>query len=122
MKTITSTAFGITDVFEIVEKIPSGFYVWNIGDNMKHDDYIPLACDLFPDDKNDYTIDRDNLKAIHLTPEKVMRLRRAASYGIGNLKKCESVLKSKRSGGMMTRKKELAKDAIDIFREIDGGK
>ena len=25
------------DVFEIVEKIPAGFFVWNIGDNMGHD-------------------------------------------------------------------------------------
>ena len=32
--------FGKVDVFEIVDKIPTGFFVWNICDNMGHDEYI----------------------------------------------------------------------------------
>lgn len=37
---IYSESFGKVDVFEIVDKIPTGFFVWNIGDNMGHDEYI----------------------------------------------------------------------------------
>lgn len=37
-----------TDIFEIVNKIPVGFFVWNIGENMGSDEYIPLAQDLKP--------------------------------------------------------------------------
>ena len=40
------------DVFEIVNKISRGFIVWNIGDNMGTDEYIPLAMRLSYD-KND---------------------------------------------------------------------
>ena len=31
-----------TDVFEIVEKIPENYVVWNIGENMGTDKYIPI--------------------------------------------------------------------------------
>ena len=42
---IYSESFGKVDVFEIVDKIPTGFFVWNIGDNMGHDEYIPVCQD-----------------------------------------------------------------------------
>lgn len=42
METITTGTF-YPHTFEIVEKIPSGFFIWNIGENMKRDDYIPLC-------------------------------------------------------------------------------
>ena len=42
------------DVFEIVEKIPESFYVWNIGDNMGADEWLPLAQDLKLKNKEDY--------------------------------------------------------------------
>ena len=50
-----------TNVFKIVEKIPSGFYVWNIGENMGSDEYIPLCQDLYPEIKDDFrkTTDED---------------------------------------------------------------
>lgn len=41
-----------TDVFEIVEKIPANHFVWNIGENLGIDEYIPLAEDLHPEDKD----------------------------------------------------------------------
>lgn len=31
------------DIFEIVEKIPACFFVWNIGENMGTDEYIPIC-------------------------------------------------------------------------------
>lgn len=42
------------DVFEIVEKIPENYFIWNIGENMGTDEYIPLAEDLHPEDKDNY--------------------------------------------------------------------
>lgn len=41
-----------TDVFEIVEKIPENYVVWNIGENMGTDKYIPI-CQL----KTKYDVD-----------------------------------------------------------------
>ena len=44
----TSSLFEKTDVFEIVEKIPVRFFVWNIGENMGTHEYIPVCEDLHP--------------------------------------------------------------------------
>ena len=55
---IYSESFGKVDVFEIVDKIPTGFFVWNIGDNMGHDEYIPVCQDLRPGDKDCFEIGR----------------------------------------------------------------
>ena len=67
-----------TDVFQIVEKIPAGYYVWNIGANMGTDEYIPMAQDLRPEDKENFEINLYTLKAIKLTAEEVKLLRKAA--------------------------------------------
>ena len=45
---IISTSLWNTDVFEIVEKIPSNYLVWNIGENMGTDLYIPICQMLHP--------------------------------------------------------------------------
>ena len=37
-----STLNNRNDIFEIVEKIPSNYFVWNIGENMGTDEYIPI--------------------------------------------------------------------------------
>ena len=73
-----------TDIFEIVDKIPSGFFVWNIGENMGSDEYIPLAQDLKPGDKESFEINPYTLKAIKLDSEEVKLLRNAASVGVNN--------------------------------------
>ena len=38
------------DIFEIVEKIPKNYFVWNIGENMGTDEYIPI-CEYINDGK-----------------------------------------------------------------------
>lgn len=58
---IYSESFGKVDVFEIVDKIPTGFFVWNIGDNMGHDEYIPVCQDLRPGDKDSFEINARTL-------------------------------------------------------------
>ena len=110
----------IQDVFEIVNKVASGFVVWNIGQNMGTDEYIPLAMRLSynKNDDNYYRINRDNLKAIKLPVEEVKALREAARNGISCLADAEKALKSNREGYWSDRKREHAKKTIEIFRKI----
>ena len=106
------------DIFEIVEKIPAGFFVWNIGDNMGHDEYIPLCEDLHPEDKDNYEINPSTLKAIKLSAEEVKALRKAASWGVYSMATAEKALRSKRTGYNADRKRKAATATIDIFRRI----
>ena len=106
------------DVFEIVDKIPLGFYIWNIGENMGSDEWIPLAQDLKPGDKENFEINPDTLKAICLNPEDVQILRKAAGIGVNSLKTAEKALRSKRRGYWSDRKRKAAEMTIDIFRKI----
>lgn len=106
------------DVFEIVEKIPVRFFVWNIGENMGTHEYIPVCENLNPENKNDYSINPATLKAVKVTPEEWKKLSKAASWGIGNLKQAEKALKSKRHGYTSDRKRAAAELTIEIFRRI----
>lgn len=106
------------DVFEVVEKIPAGFFVWNIGENMGTDEYIPICEDLHPEDKDNYEINPNTLKAIKLSREDVEALRKAAHVGINSKKTAERALKSKRHGYWSDRKREQAEKTIDIFKRI----
>ena len=107
-----------TDVFEIVEKIPTGFFVWNIGENMGTDEYIPICEDLHPEDKDNYEINPNTVKAIRLSVEEVKALRKAAHVGINSQKTAEKALKSKRRGYWSDRKRAEAEKTIDIFKRI----
>ena len=106
------------DIFEIVEKIPSNYFIWNIGENMGTDEYIPICEDLHPEDKDSYDINVSTLKAIKLSREEVETLREAAHIGIVSKKTAEKALKSKRRGYWSDRKREEAGKTIDIFRRI----
>lgn len=114
----TSTLCEKTDVFEIVEKIPAGFFVWNIGENMGTHEYIPVCADLNPGDKEDYHVNLSTLKAVKVTPNEWEKLYKAAHCGVGNLKQAEKALKSKRRGYWSDRKRAAAELTIDIFRRI----
>lgn len=66
--------------FEVVDKIPVGYTVWNIGDNMV-DGYIPLAKPVGP-----YEIDPWTLKAIKIDDASDLKLlREGAHHGIISL-------------------------------------
>ena len=101
-----------------MEKIPAGFFVWNIGENMGSNEYIPLAQDLHPEDKENFEINTSTLKAIKLSPEEVNALRQAASWGVNNKDTAEKALKSKRTGYSADRKRKAATATIDIFKRI----
>ncbi len=107
-----------THIFEIVEKIPKSFFVWNIGENMGSDEYIPIAQDLKPGDKENFEINPYTLKAIKLSVEDVKLLRAAASVGIVSKSTAEKAMKSKRKGYWSNRKREQAEKTIEIFNRI----
>ena len=106
------------DVFEIVEKIPVGFFIWNIGENMGTHEYIPVCEDLHPEDKDNYEINTATLKAVKVSPDEWEKLDKAANCGVGNLKQAEKALKSKRHGYTSDRKRVAAELTIEIFRRI----
>jgi hypothetical protein len=105
-------------VFEIVEKIPAGFFIWNIGENMGTHEYIPLCEDLHPENKDDYSINPETLKAVKVSPDEWEKLNKAARVGVGNLKAAEKALKNKRRGYWSDRKRAAAELAISIFCRI----
>ena len=106
------------DVFEIVEKIPIHYFVWNIGENMGTDEYIPICEDLHPENKDNYEINPNTLKAIKLSAEEVKALRKAASWGVYSMATAEKALRSKRTGYNADRKRKAATATIDIFKRI----
>ena len=114
----TSTLCERTDVFEIVEKIPAGFFVWNIGENMGTHEYIPVCEDLHRGNKEDYHVNLSTLKAVKVDPNEWEKLYKAAHCGVGNLKQAEKALKSKRRGYWSDRKRAAAELTIEIFRKI----
>lgn len=114
----TSALCERTDVFEIVEKIPTGFFVWGIGENMGTHEYIPVCEDLHPENKEDYSINLATLKAVKVAPDEWEKLNKSASWGVGNLKQAEKALKSKRRGYISDIKRAAAELTIDIFRRI----
>lgn len=116
--TITAETIWSTHKFQIVKKIPEGFFVWNIGENMGSDEWIPLAQNLKPEDKENFEINPYTLKAIRLNPEEVQILRKAAAVGVNNIKTAEKALKSKRRGYWSDRKRKEAENSIEIFRRI----
>lgn len=116
--TITAETIWNTHKFQIVKKIPEGFFVWNIGENMGSDEWIPLAQDLKPGDKENFEVNTNTLKAIRLNPEDVQILRKAAGIGVNSLKTAEKALKSKRRGYWSDMKRKAAEMTIDIFRKI----
>lgn len=105
-------------VFEIVPKIPRGFFVWNIGENMGTHEYIPVCEDLHPEDKDNFQINQTTLKAVRVAPEEWEKLDKAASWGVGNLEHAEKALKSKRRGYVSDKKRECAALTVDIYAKI----
>lgn len=107
-----------TDVFEIVDKIPTNFFIWNIGENIGTHEYIPVCEDLHPEDKDDYSINIKTVKAVKVTQEEWGKLVKAASVGVNCLKEAEKAIKSKRKGYWSDRKRSAAESTIEIFKRI----
>lgn len=99
--------------FDVVEKIPGGYCVWNIGPMQGQDEYIPLC----KADKS-CAVDIGTLKAIRLTGHDASKIRRAAMIGVKSLSDARKALKSTRHGYISDRKRAAAEATIDIFQKI----
>ena len=106
------------DTFEIVDKIPKGFFVWNIGENMGTHEYIPICEDLHPENKDSFSINITTLKAVKVSQEEWKKLDNAAAWGVVNLQQAEKALRSKRRGYISNKARAAAELTIDIFRRI----
>ena len=116
--TVISESLHNVHTFEVVEKIQGNFFVWNIGENMGHPEYIPLCEDLHPENKKCYDINTSTLKAIKLPTKEVQLLRAAAGWGITSKATAEKALQSKRKGYISNKKRYHAEKTIDIFNRI----
>lgn len=110
--TITYTSLFATHTFEIVEKIPVNFFVWNIGNNMT-DGYIPVC-----ESAGGYNVNTETLKAIALEENEVRILRKAAGYGVVDLKSARRAARLNPKTRTTANKKELAIAALAIFERI----
>ena len=114
----TKDTWGKENTYEIIDKIPFNFFIWNIGENIGTHEYIAVAEWLEPGNKDNYSIKPETVKVIPVKPDEWEKLNKAASVGINSLKTAEKALKSKRRGYWSDRKREAAKISIDIYRKI----
>jgi hypothetical protein len=73
-------------IFELVDHVPLGYSIWNIGKNMP-DGYLPF-CRIIPGTDN---IEPDTLKAIKLDDAQIILS--AIGGGVNTIKKMERYLK-----------------------------
>ena len=115
---ITSKILWNENTFEVVDKIPENYFVWNIGSIDGYEEYIPVCELLYPKTKGCYDINPLTLKAIKLPIEEVHKLMKAAKSGVNSLKSAERALKNSRSGYSSEWKRKKAKITIEIFKII----
>lgn len=78
--------------YKKVNKIMSHWKIWNIGNLMGHDEYLPLFCNQTPQICGSlYEVDINTLKAIKLPKEEIKILREAASVGCRNLETVDCI-------------------------------
>jgi hypothetical protein len=80
---LIDTNFGRTDVFDVVDEWPLGYFVWNIGRaNFPHEGYLPLAQGA----SDPYHVRLDTLKAIYVGDEQLcLYAMNRAHYIHGNM-------------------------------------
>ena len=100
--------------FEVVDKIPNGYIIWNIGDNMI-DGYIPLAKPAGP-----YEIDPWSLRAIKIEDASDLKLlREGAHHGIVSLDTAIKASKIKDPKSYHTKQKKfLGEMLVAIYKRL----
>ena len=97
--------------YKIVDRVPRDFIVWNIGDNLGNDEFIPF-CQTVP---NSYSINPNTLKAVKLPAEDVQVLRKVAGRGNTNIKNIIKRINRHRKGDYP---RELLERAAAILETI----
>lgn len=107
---LVDNGYGTIHDFEIVEKMPQGFEVWNIGGL---GEYIPIC-----ESGSSASVNTSTLKAIKLNAEEVKILNSAAGEGDKTGKKAKSTLKRVAKTAAMRRRQEKARKALPILERI----
>ena len=126
MEKITAkNQLGIEYVFEVVDKIPEGFMVWNVNDMLGDNGYVPLCEWKYPDEvakgRKNYDIRTDTLKTIKIDPKEARILKNATAHGVGNLENAKKVVAKgnpDKNGWFVNTKWDLATKALPIFEKI----
>lgn len=114
----TSDTFGVRRTYEIVDRIPSGYVVWNIGENMGSDEHIPICMLKYPG-TDDCSIIVESVKAVRMDPEKVKVIREAAGVGVSSLDEARRVLRWRMDAGSLEKRRyEMAVKSLLIYEEI----
>lgn len=101
---------GRTDIYEVVDKIPKGYEVWNIG-NHAPKGYLPLCLRV----AGTYTIQPNALKALKFEGDDYNFITFASvRYGFTNRENTKRRLPLLKS----TKKVEVAKRALEIYERI----
>lgn len=100
--------WGNTSVYEVVDRVPNGYEVWNIGRHAP-EGYVPF-CICYPDT---YEVQLDKLKAVRMTAEEAEILRKASSWGLGS----PTAIK-RRYKRLNAKNKALADKALPILNRI----
>lgn len=103
--------------FEIVERVPMGYQIWNIGKNMI-DGYLPL-CRVIP---GTFSIEPETLKAIKI--DGAQKILAAIGGGQDTIEAMEKYIKRYRNakpGTWSYRQVKRMKEALPIMRQIKSG-
>ena len=103
---------GETFTFRIVDKIPSGYKVWNINIGTCFDNYAPLCINQVDADGLSH-VQMSSLAAIELLEGESAVLRRAAACGVNCLDAAKKGIKSEDSYV-----RDRAEKAVPIFQRI----
>lgn len=103
--------YGTTYDFEIVEKIPYGFEVWNIPE-IGNGEYIPICQSV------DYNVNVNTLKAIKLNKSEVAILSKAADAGIDMVKKAKRTISRTAKTAYAIENQKMAEKALPILERI----
>ena len=113
MKTLEhKDRWGRVLIYEVVEKVPKGYKIWNIGDNMEPG-YLPLYEEL-----ENWHANPDTLKAVKIEgAEKVLA---AIGNGTDTLKKMKTYIKKYASSkkAHTLRRVERIKAAIEVLEKV----
>lgn len=108
---LTDNGYGATYEFEIVEKMPRGFEVWNINP-IGGGEYIPIC------QSESYNVNTRTLKAIKLSKEEVTILSAAASAGIKTIESAKRTLSRVAKSVYMKENQRRAEKALSILEKI----
>lgn len=121
MRTIEHTVFGKTDVYEVVDEVPLGYVIWNIGPNNAPQGYIPFCR---PAHRQRFEggreIDPDTLKAVKADGAADIML--SVGHGQDTPRKMEQYIKrySCSKTEYVRRRVEDNKKALDALRKVKG--